>query len=207
VDAEDGRGADALVETLCADGVAVGDRFLSPLEVRALFDCADARRARGDFVEARIGADRKLERRADIRGDSICWLSEPEFAAEFALFDLLEDLRLRLNRGAVLGLFELELHYALYPPGAGYARHIDQPRGSNRGPNQRRVSLVLYLSEDWAPSHGGILRIFADDDGRYRDIEPLPGRLVLFLTQGRAHAVLSTQRARLSVTGWFRSRG
>ena len=41
---------------------------------------------------------------------------------------------------------------------------------------------------------------------RYRDIEPVAGRLVLFLTERREHAVMPTRRPRLSLTGWFRSR-
>jgi SM-20-related protein len=118
-----------------------------------------------------------------------------------ALLQELERLRLELNRETLLGLFELELQYAWYPPGTGYARHVDQPHGRT----QRQVSLVLYLNEGWTPAAGGELRIFDAADG-HRDIEPIAGRLVCFLTPGRAHAVLPTQRDRLSVSGWFRAR-
>jgi SM-20-related protein len=183
------------------DGISVRDQFLAPSQIRALADCARLRRARGDFQAARIGSDRSLQRREDIRGDSICWIAPPLWPAEQALLGELERLRLELNREAWLGLFELELHYAWYPPGAGYARHVDQPQG--RAP--RRVSLVLYLNEDWTPAAGGELRIFDAADG-HRDIEPMAGRLVCFLTPGREHAVLPTQRDRLSVSGWFRAR-
>ena len=183
------------------DGISVRDQFLAPSQIRALADCARLRRARGDFQAARIGSDRSLQRREDIRGDSTCWITPPLWPAEQALLGELERLRLELNREAWLGLFELELHYAWYPPGAGYARHVDQPQG--RAP--RRVSLVLYLNEDWTPAAGGELRIFDAADG-HRDIEPMAGRLVCFLTPGREHAVLPTQRDRLSVSGWFRTR-
>jgi SM-20-related protein len=183
------------------DGISVQDRFLEPSKIRALVDCAQVRRARGDFDVARIGADLTLQRREEIRGDSTCWITPPLFPAEQTLLDELEQLRLELNREAFLGLFELELHFAWYPPGTGYARHVDQPHGRV----QRRVSLVLYLNEDWEPDAGGELRIF-DADGRHRDIAPIAGRLVYFLTSGREHAVLPTQRHRLSVTGWFRAR-
>ena len=179
----------------------VRDEFLTPQQVRALIDCAEMRRERGGFVAARIGAGRSLERREEIRGDSICWLSEPLYAPERELFRSLEELRLQLNRSGFLGLFESEWHYARYPPGAGYARHIDQPQGRE----QRRVSLVLYLNEQWQSCDGGLLRIFADDGG-YSDIEPLGGRVVAFLTERREHAVLPTRRDRLSLTGWFCSR-
>jgi len=130
---------------------AVRDEFLTPQQVRALIDCAEMRRERGGFVAARIGAGRSLERREEIRGDSICWLSEPLYAPERELFRSLEELRLQLNRSGFLGLFESEWHYARYPPGAGYARHIDQPQGRE----QRRVSLVLYLNEQWQSCDGG----------------------------------------------------
>jgi SM-20-related protein len=121
--------------------------------------------------------------------------------AEQNLLEELELLRLQLNREAMLGLFDLELHYAWYAPGTGYVRHVDQPRGRA----QRRVSLVLYLNEGWAPGAGGELRIF-DADAGHRDIEPVAGRLTCFLTPGREHAVLPTQRDRFSVSGWFRAR-
>lgn len=186
---------------LGADGIAVQDQFLTPVRTRALIECAHQRRARGDFEAARIGSERNLRHRADIRGDSTCWIEPPLLAPERSLLEDLEHLRLELNREAMLGLFELELHYAWYPRGAGYARHVDQPQG--RG--QRQLSLVLYLNEDWTPEAGGELRLF-DAAGRHRDIEPLAGRLVCFLTAGREHQVLPTQRDRLSITGWFRTR-
>lgn len=180
---------------------AVCDGFLAPQQVVALAGCAAMRRERGDFVAARIGAPRALQRRAEIRGDSICWLTEPLFAPERTLLESLEELRLQMNRGAYLGLFESEWHYAWYPPGAGYARHVDQPRGRD----QRRVSLVLYLNERWQSGDGGVLRIFADD-GRHTDIEPVGGRAVAFLTERREHAVMPTNSGRLSLAGWFRGR-
>ncbi len=192
---------DGLDADLRSDGIAVRDRFLTARQVRALIGCAGRRRERGEFAAARIGADRTLQHRADVRGDSIRWLTEPLFAAERGLRESLEELRLQLNRDAFLGLFELEMHYAWYPPGAGYARHVDQPQ--LRG--QRRVSLVLYLNQRWKAADGGQLRIFSGDGG-YRDIEPVGGRLVAFLTEQREHAVLPTQCGRLSLTGWFRSR-
>ena len=194
---------------VCADllgdldtaGIAVRDRFLTRAEVHALRLCAQMRRECGEFAAARIGAQRTLQRREEIRGDSICWLQEPLFAAERELLERLEELRLQLNRDALLGLFELEMHYAWYPPGTGYARHVDRPQRRD----QRRLSLALYLNEGWQAGDGGELRLFCSDE-RHRDIEPLGGRLVTFLTDRREHAVMTTGRERLSLTGWFRTR-
>lgn len=186
---------------LKSDGISVQDHFLKLSQIRALIECAHQRSESGDFASARIGSRQSLQRREDIRGDATCWITAPLLPAEQTLLDTLESLRLELNAQAFLGLFELELHYAWYPPGAGYARHVDQPVGST----QRQISLVLYLNETWTPAAGGELRIF-DTNNRYRDIEPIAGRLVCFLTPGREHAVLPTQSERLSITGWFRSR-
>jgi SM-20-related protein len=187
--------------SLDADGVAVRDHFLSQSHCQALIDCAQQRRARGEFAAARIGGGDAAQRRADIRGDSICWIAPPLLPAEQTLLTELESLRLAINRTLLLGLFDLELHYAWYPPGAGYARHVDQPHGRT----QRQVSLVLYLNAEWTPQSGGALRIFDAAHG-YRDIAPIGGRLVSFLTSGREHAVLATQLDRLSISGWFRTR-
>lgn len=186
---------------LWVSGVSIRDQFLAPAQIHALVECAHRRRAHRGFDSARIGGERGLQRREEIRGDSICWITAPLLPAEKVLLEELEHLRLELNREALLGLFELELHYSWYPPGAGYARHVDQPHGRT----QRQVSLVLYLNEGWTPAAGGELRIF-DAAGRHRDIEPIAGRLVHFLTPEREHAVLPTHSDRMSISGWFRTR-
>ncbi|HEY5263588.1 MAG TPA: 2OG-Fe(II) oxygenase [Steroidobacteraceae bacterium] len=187
--------------SLEAGGLSIRDQFLGPSLVRALADCASCRHTRGDFAAARIGVGRSLRRREDIRGDSTCWIAPPLFPAERELLDDLERLRRELNRDTLLGLFELELHYAWYPPGTGYVRHVDQPRGSER----RKVSLVLYLNEGWEPDAGGALRIY-DAAASVRDIEPIAGRLVCFLTAEREHEVLPATRERWSISGWFSTR-
>ena len=213
----------ALAAALLRDGLVVMDGYVLPPRVRELIACAARRRDRGEFRAARTGmpraqlAERDTAIRGDrvhgarIRGDRICWLAEPLFPAERALLADLDGLRLMLNREGGLGVFALEAHYAEYPPGAGYARHVDQLRGQDH----RVVSLILYLNEAWHPRAGGQLRLFdagggragdADAEGGYRDVEPVAGRLVCFLTAAREHAVLPTREPRLSVTGWLRRR-
>jgi SM-20-related protein len=191
----------AIAAALARDGISVRDGFLGGAGVAALAACAQARYARDEFAPARIGSARARRRCERIRGDAICWLAEPLFDAESRLLAALEALRLSLNREATLGLFDLELHYARYPPGAHYARHVDQPLAETA----RQVSLILYLNEDWQPADGGALRLF-DRRGGYRDVAPLGGRLVSFLTDGCEHAVLPASHARWSLSGWFRRR-
>jgi SM-20-related protein len=188
-------------EELGLAGIAIRDHYLEPVQVRALLDCLRERQARGEFAAAQVGAARTLRRDPSVRGDSTCWLCEPLFSAEQSLLHGFEQLRLQLNRDLYLGLFELDVHYAWYPPGSGYARHVDQPRGGS----DRRVSLILYLNENWDERAGGQLQVFDARDG-CRQIEPLAGRLVCFLAAGREHAVLPASRDRFSVTGWFSAR-
>jgi SM-20-related protein len=186
---------------LIARGISIRDQFAAPSQIGALLECVEIRKSQGGFSPARIGNRGALQRRENVRGDSTCWLSEPLYPAERALLDQFEELRVELNREAFLGLFELELHYAWYPPGAGYSRHLDQPQGSR----QRLVSMVLYLNRDWDAGVGGALRVY-DEAEHVLDIEPIAGRLVCFLTPGREHAVLPGKRDRFSISGWFRGR-
>jgi SM-20-related protein len=188
------------LQALLERGIAVRDGFLTQQACQALIACAQQRRACGDFAPARIGGG-SLQRRAEIRGDSICWIGAPLLPPERSLLAEFELLRLALNRTLTLGLFDLELHYACYPPGTRYERHVDRPQGRE----QRQVSLVLYLNPGWTPQAAGELRIFHEAD-RFEDIAPLGGRLVTFLSAGREHAVLATQRERWSISGWFRTR-
>jgi SM-20-related protein len=198
----------AIGTALIERGVAVQDDFLPSARVRRLLQCAGLRRDRGEFGEARIGTERLLQRREAVRGDRTCWLAPPRatmrttmlFPEEAALLADLELLRLDINQLGFLGLFDLELHHAWYPPGASYARHVDQLHGRE----QRVVSVVLYLNEDWRPDAGGELRLF--DGTAVRDIAPVAGRLVCFLTAGLEHAVLECRRERSSISGWFRRR-
>ncbi|GAC1301984.1 MAG: 2OG-Fe(II) oxygenase [Steroidobacteraceae bacterium] len=186
-----------IAAALAAEGVAVSDAHLPAGRIRELIGCCGQRRRREEFSPACVGAQAHRRRLAEMRGDLICWLTPPLFPAERALLEDLEKLRVGLNRRLFLGLFDLELHYAWYPPGAGYARHVDQLQGRDR----RAMSFVIYLNEHWPRDAGGELRFF-DETGQ-RDIAPLAGRLVCFQTDGREHSVLAARRDRLSITGWF----
>ena len=121
-------------------------------------ECAETRRGRGDFAAARIGGGAtRLQRREEIRGDFICWIGSAAVAGGAALTGRIRTLALDLNRDTLLGLFDLELHYACYR-----ARHwaIRAPCRSAAGTCATARSLVLYLNEGWQPAAGGELRIF-----------------------------------------------
>lgn len=142
------------------------------------------------------GADRSL--RAEIRGDRTLWLDDPRCApVAGAYLGALQVVRAALNRTLYLGLPSQEAHYALYPPGVGYARHRDRFRDSDA----RVVSLVTYLNPEWGEADGGQLRLHLAHGPV--DIAPLAGTTVCFLSEVE-HEVLPAQRQRLSIAAWLR---
>ena len=153
-------------------------------------------------VLARAGIGRGLDHLVDpsIRGDLIHWL-DGGTAAQAALLELLRSLRRELNRRLFLGLFEFEGHFAVYPAGAGYQRHVD----SFRGAANRILSLAIYLNPQWCAADGGLLRLFDPTTGRVADeVVPLLGRVAIFLSEELPHEVTVTRRDRQAIAGWFR---
>ena len=99
------------------------------------------------------------------------------------------------------GLEDFQGHFALYPSGAAYARHVDRLAGTD----VRAISVALYLNDDWAACDGGVLRMYTGG-GASEDVLPRGGRLVAFLSDRFEHEVLPSSRERLSFTGWYRRR-
>ncbi len=197
--------ADTIASAIRDRGWAVVQDLFSPAETRALGEDLCANWRDGQLRPAGIGhgADRQL--RADIRGDQILWLDPAGASPPQRVYqERMEALRLAINRATYLGLFDLESHFAVYPPGSFYRRHLDRFHDDSA----RTVSCILYLNEDWQPQDGGQLRLYLDDAGTEAplDIEPVAGTLVVFLSGRFWHEVLPTRRERLSVTGWFRTR-
>jgi SM-20-related protein len=193
-----------IADGLAVHGWMVVDDFFG-LELTAALrrDCQMSS-AQGDLREAAVGGGERRQIRAEVRGDEILWMQQPASSEpQRVCQDRFEQLRLTLNRTLQLGLFEFESHFARYPAGASYARHIDQLRDDSH----RKLSCVLYLNESWQPEEGGELRLYLDGDGVESEyVLPEGGRLVVFLSGRFAHEVLPATRERISIAGWFRSR-
>jgi SM-20-related protein len=190
----------AIADGLEGPGFAVVPGFLAGAQVAALARTARAHRAAGGFRPAAVGSGARRQVCPGVRGDQIFWLSQPTEEPETRLLQCFETLRLALNRELALGLFEFECHFALYPPGAAYARHLDRLVNDER----RVVSCVVYLNHDWSACDGGQLRLYAG--AQTVDVLPEGGTLVAFLSERFWHEVLPAGRERLSLTGWFRRR-
>ena len=183
-------------------GFAVEPGFLPPGESARLALRGRALWRHGALREAAIGRGANRVLHPEIRGDRIRWI-DPDHATrgEAALLARIDRLRTALNGSLQLGVSELEMHWALYPPGTHYARHLD----AFRGDRARVVSVVLYLNDAWLPSDGGALRLHLGATA-WRDVEPQAGTLVAFLSDRFEHEVLPAKRERLSLAGWLRRR-
>lgn len=139
----------------------------------------------------------------DIRRTRITWF-DGSTEAQRAFQAWTETLRQNLNRELMLGLFEMEVCFAVYPPGGFYDRHLD----SFAGARNRVVSLVAYLNEDWDEARGGALAIWpeggSESDAPAARIIPEPGGVVLMLSEAIPHAVEVTNEKRLGLAGWWR---
>ena len=193
----------SIIEDISQQGYAVIEQFINPQEITSLRAQAKILHSAGEMHKAKTGIS-KLEN-STLRGDFIHWIEASDASeAEMVYLNAMTELQHAINQAFFLGLFELESHFAIYPPGAGYQKHLDQFIGKE----ERKVSCILYLNENWHSEDGGQLRMYLDkkDERRFVDITPQAGTLVVFLSSDFLHEVLPAKRERISVTGWFRTR-
>lgn len=203
----------AALETLAAGLLRVGWAVLDGAVPGAVVDSLRAELMALDdqaFARAGVGRGDDWQRVDDVRRDRVHWL-DPDDAASQWYFGWIESLRLGLNRSLLLGLFDYECHLAWYPPGGFYAAHVD----AFRGEDNRKVSTVLYLNDDWQRSDGGELVLYdaISPEGEFDDeaplkvariVKPTGGTLVCFLSEEIPHEVLEATDDRFSIAGWFR---
>ena len=156
------------------------------------------------FKRAGVGQAKDHQVNAAIRSDSIYWWDPLAVSGvQQRFWRFIQGLCLQLNQHFFMGLQEAEFHYAVYPKGAFYGRHMDQFRGNNL----RKISIVLFLNKTWLKADGGHLRLYEEAPLLgYQDIRPTGGGLALFCSDRVLHEVLPTFKQRLSLTGWLKTR-
>ncbi|WP_081209480.1 2OG-Fe(II) oxygenase [Salegentibacter sediminis] len=184
----------------------IADNFFNAEEVAALRDSLKQKFKEDEFKKAAIGSKVNEVIAKSVRGDFILWLNEAEAGlAENYFFNKINSFVNYLNKTCFLGILTKEFHYALYPEGTFYKRHLDTFQNDGR----RKLSLVCYLNdEDWKPENGGELVIYTEENGKEvaKSIFPLPGRVVIFESQVLEHEVKPVNTTRLSITGWLKTR-
>lgn len=193
-----------IIDGVLADGYGILDNFLSLSEVAGLALCLRNRREAGQFRSAGIG-NQQVSVQTAIRGDEILWLDEDTIIPEERAFlDRIGQFVRYVNQTCYLGLRDYEFHYALYPTGTVYKRHLDRFRSDSR----RKLSVICYLNTNWQESDGGQLALYLPDaDGTEQQVTVVPvgGRLVCFDSGQLEHEVFPATRERLSVTGWLKT--
>ena len=154
-----------------------------------------SRAQRGQLEPAAVGRGTAKVVHENIRGDHIQWLDAGHDPAVDRYLALIEQLRVAINQTLFLGLEDFESHFALYPPGAFYKKHVDRFRDDDR----RTVTCVAYLNERWMPDQGGELRMYLGEE-RVHDVVPQAGTLMVFMSAQWPHEVLPATRDRLSIT-------
>jgi SM-20-related protein len=197
-----------LLDGIATEGYVIIPDFLSPETIATLREETRQLQGLGEMHRASTGQSANPVDDS-IRGDFIHWLEESSASAmQRQYLQTMETLRQGLNQSFYLGLFELESHFAIYPPGAIYRKHLDQFAGLNPEHQHRQVTCILYLNETWQHEYGGQLRMYLNglQSAPYLDVEPTGGTMVAFLSGRFHHEVLEAKRERMSLTGWFKTR-
>jgi SM-20-related protein len=196
------------VDEQIADDIALRSysvipNFFDPNKIDLLrSDLLDLHKS-GRFRASGVGQGDGHRATSEVRRDETCW-HEPEAlsSAQRLLWTRLESLKTKLNQTLQLGLWSIEGHYAVYPKGGFYHRHLDRFRSDD----SRVISIVLYLTADWQPVNGGYLKFYVSQTSREILVEPRAGTLVCFLSGEMEHEVTQSFTQRLSFAAWMKRR-
>jgi len=196
-----------VIDGLMEQRYSIVDDFFTKEEVAGLRKALMQKYDEDQFKKSAIGNQSNEKIIDAVRGDFILWLDEANAeGAERNFFNKLSEFTQYLNRTCFMGIAKQEFHYAVYPEGTFYKRHLD----TFMNDSSRKLSVVCYLNdEDWKPEYGGELTLYTEENGKEirKDIYPLQGRLVVFESQVLEHEVKPVNKKRLSITGWLKTRG
>ncbi len=191
-----------IADELAENNFSVTDNFFPLPLFKKVRKFAETNFAAGLAKPANIGRMNSLQLNQNIRGDNILWIENNENSpAEITpLFATLDDLRKFLNQALYLPMSCSENHFAHYPKGTFYQKHLDCHKNSD----ERILTFILYLNRrNWSQNNGGELR-FWHDESHFTDFSPVGNRLILFSSPKFYHEVLPALNDRYSFTGWFR---
>ncbi|GGE22313.1 2OG-Fe(II) oxygenase [Psychroflexus salis] len=196
-----------IIEDIGRQHWSIIDHFLPQQLVTNLRANLQVKHKEDNLKKAAIGNRTNEYIVKNIRGDFIQWMDEKKAGPiENLFFKEVQLLIQYLNRTCFMGILHKEFHYALYPQGTFYKRHLDTFQNDDR----RVLSMVFYLNEaNWDITNGGDLVIYQPikDGENPIHIHPLPGRLVIFESQVLEHEVLPVLAGeRYSITGWLKTR-
>ena len=190
---------EALIASYIATKVGMVENFIGTSLSKHLTDTILALHQKELLIPAGVGNIQKLQHNQLIRKDIIYWLDrknnniyENEFLTKIEAFICY------LNESCFAGITGYEFHYSLYEKGAFYRKHLDQFQDNS----SRQFSLISYLNLDWKIEDGGELCIYQENN--IQKISPTNGKTIFFKSNELVHEVLTTQKQRLSITGWLK---
>ncbi len=194
-----------IIDDLLNQKYSISDFFFSPEETKQLRESIIQQDK--DFHQAAIGNSQNEQIVKSVRGDKIRWIDESKKSkTEEIFFEKINDFILYLNMTCYMGIEESEFHYAVYPEGTFYQRHVDAFKNDDR----RTLSIVLYLNdEEWKDEYGGQLTLYLPDENNTEkelNVLPLAGRIAIFDSKTIPHEVKKVNRPRYSITGWLKTR-
>jgi SM-20-related protein len=162
------------------------------------------------FRHAGISRHQEHHLNLNVRDDRMTWLDEDliekckahgldEEADTLRDFDqAVQAFKQVLNEQLWLSLKSYEIQLAVYQSNSqGYQAHLD----SFKGRQNRMLSCVWYLNEDWTALDGGALFLPEHD----LEVLPIFNRLILFQSEEVLHGVRPNgQKERWAVAIWFR---
>lgn len=189
---------ESIISQIIDRGYGIIDGFLSEEEITQLNKSLTDHYQAQEFKQAGISKNQDVVK--SIRGDEIMWLERNNAnTIETEFLNRLEEFMSYVNYTCFLGLRSYEIHYASYPVGTFYKRHLDKFRNDSG----RKLSFICYINQQWEPENGGELVLYLPDKDEV--VLPLGGRLVVFESDKIEHEVLPANRERRSLTGWLRN--
>ena len=191
-----------ILNDLEQQGWSVQEDFFSKKLIQQLKETLTSFHQQGILKQAGIGRKNDFHIEQSIRSDEISWFDENNLnESQEKFLNITKQLQDAINQRFYLGLFELEVHFALYSPNAFYKRHLDQ----HKNQDTRVLTVITYLNENWNKEDGGELKLYLKN-GETVTVVPNAGTLVCFMSADFEHEVLPAKRERASLTGWFRKR-
>jgi SM-20-related protein len=190
---------EALIASYIATKVGMVENFIGTSLSKHLTDTILALHQKELLIPAGVGNIQKLQHNQLIRKDIIYWLDRKNNNIyENKFLTQIEAFICYLNESCFAGITGYEFHYSLYEKGAFYRKHLDQFQDNS----SRQFSLISYLNLDWKIEDGGELCIYQENN--IQKISPTNGKTIFFKSNELVHEVLTTQKQRLSITGWLK---
>lgn len=193
---------DSVADSLALNSYAIIDNFLSDEEALDCLDVLQENKEEGNFKKAGIGTLGMHQIDKTIRGDEIKWLDNQNLSPPSQVYmDQVGAMMRYFNRTLFLSLKDFECHFAHYPSGTFYKRHLDLLKLSDH----RKLSFVFYLNPNWKEGDGGELLLYLQENGEEKTVtvNPILGRLVVFRSEILEHEVALAHKSRHSITGWM----